>query len=155
MTKNRNLIARTALITLTVWFATLGLSTANVAGLAPYAAITSTEAASFEKNADYFEVHMEHAVYVFDDRQTFEAFKATGEVAERRIRVGAGPAGKTLVFVVSPQDRRSGLKLVSEEIFDGELEGSDDFYAEIVLPQQVIVFDSWSALNNYRNNSSN
>ena len=65
----------------------------------------ATEVASMNNN-DLYEVHEDGRIYVFDDRATYESFLEVGETSYRKVRIGAGPKGETVVFGLTDADKK-------------------------------------------------
>lgn len=57
-------------------------------------------------NDDLYLVHRERRLYVFDDTPTYLSFLANGETPFTLTRIGAGPKGETLVFVLNKGNKK-------------------------------------------------
>ncbi|TPE47751.1 hypothetical protein FJM67_14200 [Maribrevibacterium harenarium] len=101
----------------------------------------ATEVASMNNN-DLYEVHEDGRIYVFDDRATYESFLEVGETSYRKVRIGAGPKGETVVFGLTDADKKKMEGIASVDMFDGKLAGSDDFYGEMRAEGRIYVFGS-------------
>ncbi len=100
---------------------------------------------------DYYEVYQDGRIYVFDDFATYDSFNQVGETAFRLTRIGAGPAGETVVFGLQDQDKKMTQGIGSVDLFDGKAEGmADGFYAEIVRDGRFYVFNSWEDVKSFR-----
>lgn len=97
-------------------------------------------------NDDYYEVEREGRLYVFDDAGTFREFLEVGETSFRKVRIGAGPKGETVVFGLSAADKKKSSGIASIDMFDGRLAGAADFYAELHRHGRIYVFDRWEDL---------
>lgn len=54
----------------------------------------------------YAEIRTEGRIYVFDNWKEVESFRKTGEAAYRLTQIGAGPAGETVVFVLTKENKK-------------------------------------------------
>jgi len=54
----------------------------------------------------YAEIRKEGRIYVFDNWEEVKTFRATGEAAYRLTQIGAGPAGETVVFVLTKENKK-------------------------------------------------
>ncbi len=63
-------------------------------------AATSSEAVA-SKAVTLFEVHHDGRIHKFYDMDTYKSYLSVGETAFRLTRIGAGPKGETLVFVLN------------------------------------------------------
>lgn len=98
-------------------------------------------------NDDYYEVHHDGRIYIFDDVDVYKGFLLTGEAAYRRARIGGGPGGHTLVFGLSDADKEKTSGIGSEDMWDGKIRGAkDNFYAEVLLHNRFYVFSTWADL---------
>lgn len=101
-------------------------------------------------NQDLYEVHDEGRIYLFDDRATYEDFLAIGETSYRKVRIGEGPKGETLVFGLTNEDKKKTSGIASIDMFDGDLSGAEDFYGEMRMEGRIYVFQSLEEMNNAR-----
>jgi hypothetical protein len=100
---------------------------------------------------DYYEVYQDGRIYVFDDFATYDSFNQVRETAFRLTRIGAGPAGETVVFGLQDKDKKMTQGIGSVDLFDGKAEGlADGFYAEIVRDGRFYVFNSWEDVKTFR-----
>lgn len=92
---------------------------------------------------DYYEVHKDKRIYVFDDAKTFKEFLASGEAPFRLTRIGAGPQGETIVFGLRAMDKeKKEAELGGVNLYDGKVEGIEEgFYAEVNKEGRIYVFD--------------
>jgi hypothetical protein len=58
------------------------------------------------KEGFYAEIRTEGRIYVFDDWNEVASFRKTGEAAYRLTQIGAGPAGETVVFVLTKENKK-------------------------------------------------
>lgn len=95
-------------------------------------------------NEDLYEIHTENRIYIFDDRAEMQSFLSVGEVPFRLTRIGAGPHGETVVFGLTKDDKKKGEKAAGPMMYDGKLKPADDFYAELMKPEEkrIYVFDN-------------
>lgn len=82
-------------------------------------------------NDDLYEVAHEGRYYVFDDFATYQDFLNVGETAFRKVMIGAGPHGKTLVYGLTNEDKKKLSGIGSVEMFNGRLPGAEPFYGEM------------------------
>lgn len=102
---------------------------------------------------DYYELHQDRRIYVFDDPKTYRDFLANGETPYRLTRVGAGPHGETIVFGLRAMDKeRKEGELGGVRLYDGKVDGIDTgFYAEIAQDNRLFVFDDAKNFKAFRN----
>lgn len=99
---------------------------------------------------DFYQVYKEGRVYIFDDFKTYDEFVKVGETPFRLTRIGAGPAGETLVFGLTKKDKKMRSGLGSVDMYDGKAEGiSDGFYGEIIKEGRIYVFGDWTDMKNF------
>lgn len=99
---------------------------------------------------DYYEVHHEGRIHVFDDLDTYLTFLKVGESAYRLTRIGAGPNGETVVFGLQKKDKKMREGLGGVDMFDGKTEGiKDGFYAEVQKEGRIHVFNDWKELQTF------
>ena len=101
-------------------------------------------------NDDLYEVHHDGRIYVFDDRAVYEDFLQVGETSFRKVRIGAGPKGETIVFGLTNADKSKMSGIASIEMYDGELNGADPFYGEMRMEGRIYVFSSLQEMNDAR-----
>ncbi|MEZ5525027.1 MAG: hypothetical protein R3E62_08750 [Pseudomonadales bacterium] len=82
-------------------------------------------------NQDLFEVDHEGRHYVFDDFGTYQQFLTVGETSYRKVFIGEGPHGKTLVFGLREEDKKKLTGLAGVEMFKGNMSAAEDFYGEM------------------------
>lgn len=87
--------------------------------------------AVMQNNDDLYEVQHEGRYFVFDDFATYQQFLSVGETAYRKVYIGEGPHGQTLVFGLTSQDKKKTSGVASIDMFNGKLSASNDFYGEI------------------------
>ncbi|WP_054773142.1 hypothetical protein [Methylogaea oryzae] len=120
-------------------FAALALSVGVIASLP----IQAEEAAPAYNVNDYYEVHQDKRIYVFDDASTFKEFLSSGETPFRLTRIGAGPNKETVVFGLRAMDKeRKEAELGGVGLYDGKADGIEEaFYAEVNDGKRIYVFD--------------
>ena len=134
---------------------------ATATALAPILALALTacqsqstkeaEAKAQLNNDDYYEVHHEGRIYVFDDAGVYQSFLQVGETAYRKVRIGEGPHGETIVFGLHKKDKKKREGIAGVDLFDGKLEGAaENFYAEIRTEGRIHVFSTWSDVKSFR-----
>lgn len=101
-------------------------------------------------NDDYYEVDHEGRLYVFDDAAVYKSFLEVGETAYRKVRIGAGPNGETLVFGLTSKDKKKSSGIASIDMYDGKLAVADDFYGEIHHEGRIYVFTEWADLQSFK-----
>jgi hypothetical protein len=82
-------------------------------------------------NQDLYEVVHEGRYYVFDDFKTYQEFLQVGETAYRKVMIGAGPHGETLVYGLTGADKKKLSGIASVEMFNGRMEAAEPFYGEM------------------------
>ncbi|MBJ7536704.1 hypothetical protein I8J31_03325 [Marinomonas sp. C1424] len=107
------------------------------------------EAASMN-NEDLYEVHHEGRIYVFDDRATYESFLAVGETTFRKVHIGEGPKGETIVFGLTSADKKKTSGIASIDMYEGKLAGAEPFYGEMRVEGRIYVFGSLKEMNSAR-----
>ncbi|ETI58138.1 hypothetical protein [Marinomonas profundimaris] len=101
-------------------------------------------------NEDLYEVHQEGRIYIFDDRAVYEDFLQVGETSFRKVRIGAGPKGETIVFGLTNADKKKMSGVASVDMYDGTLEAADPFYGEMRIEGRIYVFGSLAEMNGAR-----
>ena len=102
-------------------------------------------------NDDYYEVHHEGRIYVFDDAGVYKEYLGVGETPFRKVRIGVGPHGETVVFGLHKKDKKKSEGVASVDMFDGKMEGATEgFYAEIRSEGRIYVFDNWEDVKSFR-----
>lgn len=102
------------------------------------------------KNFDLYEVHHDGRIHIFDDRATYESFLEVGETSFRKVHIGEGPKGETLVFGLTNEDKKKTSGIASVDMYNGKLEGATPFYGEMRVEGRIFVFASLSEMNNAR-----
>lgn len=92
---------------------------------------------------DYYEVHHEGRIYVFDDADAYREFLSLDETPFRKVRIGAGPQGETVVFGLTNAEKKMREGIPSVDLFDGKLEPAQPFYGEIQKDGRIYVFSEW------------
>lgn len=101
-------------------------------------------------NQDLYEVHEEGRIYVFDDRDAYESFLKVGETPFRKVRIGDGPHGETVVFGLTNDEKKKMSGIASVDMFDGHLNGAQGFYGEARMEGRIYVFQSLEEMNEAR-----
>lgn len=91
----------------------------------------STAAAPEVNNQDLYEVEHEGRYYVFDDFKTYHSFLTVGETSYRKVFIGGGPHGETLVFGLRSQDKKKAAGIAGVDMYQGKLAAADNFYGEL------------------------
>jgi len=110
----------------------------------------STAEAMSLNNEDLYEVHQEGRIYIFDDRTVYEEFLQVGETSFRKVRIGAGPKGETIVFGLTNADKKKMSGIASVDMYDGALEAAVPFYGEMRMEGRIYVFGSLQEMNGAR-----
>lgn len=99
----------------------------------------------------YFLVFHENGrIYPVADSKNYLAFLDIDELIYTRTRIGAGPAGETIVFGIQKKEAEDLNKLsVAEQIYDGKLEVAGPFYGEVVKDGRFHVFGTWQDFKDY------
>ena len=87
--------------------------------------------AAVVNNQDLYEVSHEGRHYVFDDFDVYQAFLEIGETSYRKVFIGGGPHGETLVFGLRGEDKKKLEGLAGVEMYNGELAAAEEFYGEM------------------------
>jgi len=95
-------------------------------------------------NDDYYQVAHEGRLYIFDDVATYKSFLEVGETAYRKVRIGAGPEGETIVFGLTSADKKKSSGIASIDMYDGKLAGAETFYGEAHAEGRIYVFSTWA-----------
>ncbi|MCV6610088.1 MAG: hypothetical protein OIF55_04875 [Amphritea sp.] len=82
-------------------------------------------------NQDLYEVDHEGRHYVFDDFATYQEFLTVGETSYRKVFIGGGPHGETLVFGLRGEDKKKLTGLAGVEMYNGNMPAAEDFYGEM------------------------
>lgn len=78
--------------------------------------------------------------YLFGDAKTYLSYLQHGEVALTRTRIGASPAGTTVVFGITADDVKDNRPNPAELVFDGKLVPGAGFYGEVFKDGRYYVF---------------
>lgn len=100
--------------------------------------------------SELYEVHEDGRIYVFYDRKLYKEFLSLGETPYRLTRIGAGPNGETLVFGLTKADKKMKTSIPAIELYDGKLQQSGNFYAEMVKHNRIYVFSEFKDMNTVR-----
>jgi len=94
-------------------------------------------------NQDLYEVAHEGRYYIFDDFKVYQEFLTVGETSYRKVIIGGGPKGETLVYGLRSEDKKKLSGIASEEMFKGTMFAAEEFYGEIRAEDgRLYVFDS-------------
>ncbi|MFN3751823.1 MAG: hypothetical protein ACK4SR_10650 [Thiobacillus sp.] len=99
----------------------------------------------------YFMVFHENGrIYAFGDARNYLLFLEHDEVPLTRTRIGAGPAGETVVFGITNEDAKK-LETPSkgEMFYDGKVGEVGPFYGEVVRDGRFYVFGEWKDFKDY------
>lgn len=105
--------------------------------------VKEAAASSLLNNDDLYEVVHEGRYYVFDDFDVYQEFLTVGETSYRKVFIGGGPNGETLVHGLRSKDKKKLQGIASVEMFKGNMQGADDFYGEMRTEDgRLYVFDN-------------
>jgi hypothetical protein len=94
--------------------------------------------------------HENGRIYPIADVKNYLTFLEVDELTYTRTRVGAGPEGETIVFGIEKQEADDLKKPAKAElIYDGKMEITGPFYAEVVKDGRFLVFGSWQDFKDY------
>ena len=96
-----------------------------------------------------FEIHHNGRINVFYDKKTSEAFTKLGETSYRLTRIGAGPNGETVVFGLTKEDKKKGVKTPAVMMWDG-LAKFNNFYGEMHKNNRIYVFSDKKQMDKVR-----
>ncbi|MFP5408537.1 MAG: hypothetical protein ACLGGY_04565 [Gammaproteobacteria bacterium] len=118
------------------------------------AALAATPVAAQPATAStqhYFLVFHENGrIYPIADAKNYLAFLDVNELIYTRTRIGAGPAGETVVFGIEKAESKDLTKLsVAEQLHDGKMEVAGPFYGEVVKDGRFHVFGTWQDFKDY------
>lgn len=110
-----------------------------------------SKVSSSVNNNDLYEVNHEGRYYVFDDFATYQSFIKVGETSYRKVFIGGGPKGETLVFGLTSKDKKKLKGIAGVEMYNGNLPASDSFYGEMRRDDgRLYVFDRYEDMVNLR-----
>ena len=116
-------------------------------------AATTTAAAqpSTAPTQHYFLVFHENGrIYPIADAKNYLAFLDVDELIYTRTRVGAGPAGETVVFGIQKKEADDLNKpSLAEQFYDGTIKVTGPFYGEVVRDGRFYVFGEWKDFKDY------
>ena len=99
----------------------------------------------------YFLVFHENGrIYPIADAQNYLAFLDVDELIYTRTRVGAGPAGETVVFGIQKKEADDLNKpSLAEQFYDGKMKVTGPFYGEVARDGRFYVFGEWKDFKDY------
>ncbi len=100
---------------------------------------------------NYFIVFHENGrIYPIADTKNYLEFLHNNELIFTRTRIGAGPAGETLVFGIEKKESDDLTKPAKAELFyDNKYEPAGPFYGEVVRDGRFYVFGEWADFKDY------
>ncbi|MCW8827322.1 MAG: hypothetical protein OQK78_12960 [Gammaproteobacteria bacterium] len=101
-------------------------------------------------NDDFYEVHHEGRIYIFDDAKTYKSYLDVGETAFRKVYIGEGPKGETLVFGLTKADKKKSSGIASIDMYHGKMAGAEKFYGEMMVEGRIYVFSTWKDLTAFK-----
>ncbi|EAQ66001.1 hypothetical protein MED121_02280 [Marinomonas sp. MED121] len=140
-----------ALITLSCVLGTSLLLTACGTNSVDQTVAAHTQTEAVENNNDLYQVDHEGRIYFFDDFATYQSYLQVGETSYRKVRIGEGPRGETIVFGLTNEDKKKTQGIASIDMYDGKLDGASDFYGETRTEEgRIYVFSSLEEMNTAR-----
>lgn len=126
-------------------------NTAKAPESKPAATATAAVQPSTAPTQHYFLVFHENGrIYPIADAKNYLAFLDVDELIYTRTRVGAGPAGETIVFGIQKAESKDLVKpSVAEQLYDGKMEVTGPFYGEVVKDGRFHVFGTWQDFKDY------
>jgi len=130
-------------------------NTAKAPESKPAATTAATPAAAAQPvtvpTQNYFLVFHENGrIYPIADAKNYLAFLDVDELIYTRTRVGAGPAGETVVFGIQKMEADDlGKPSQAEQFYDGKMEVTGPFYGEVVRDGRFYVFGEWKDFKDY------
>lgn len=97
-----------------------------------------------------YEVHKDGRIHIFYDHKEFQSFMQVGETPFRLTRIGAGPKGETLEFGLTKHDKKKPDQVAAIKLYDGKIEPSDHFYAEMYKNGRIYVFNNFKDMATVR-----
>jgi hypothetical protein len=123
-------------------------TTAAVA--APAAPATAAQPVAAPTQHYFLVFHENGRIYPIADARNYLAFLDVDELIYTRTRVGAGPAGETVVFGIQKKEADDLAKpSVAEQLYDGKMEVAGPFYGEVVKDGRFHVFGTWQDFKDY------
>jgi hypothetical protein len=114
------------------------------------APVAATPMAPVAATVTYFAVLPEdERHYLFGDVKTYLAYLQHGEVALTRTRIGASPAGTSVVFGITADDVKENRPNPAEQIFDGKLKPVGGFYGEVFKDGRYYVFSELADMKQF------
>jgi hypothetical protein len=119
------------------------------AALAPAPAVAAQPATAPTQH--YFLVFHENGrIYPIADAKNYLAFLDVDELIYTRTRVGAGPAGETIVFGIEKKEADDLNKPArAEQFYDGKMDVAGPFYGEVIKDGRFHVFGTWQDFKDY------
>jgi hypothetical protein len=102
------------------------------------------------KNDQLFEVHKDGRIYVFHDFSEYKAFLKTGHPSFVLTKIGAGPKGETMVYVLTNETKKMREGIPSVDLMEGRLPAADNFYAEMNMEGRTYVFSRFEDMEAVR-----
>jgi hypothetical protein len=117
----------------------------------PAATATAAVQPATAPTQHYFLVFHENGrIYPIADAKNYLAFLDVDELIYTRTRIGAGPAGETIVFGIEKAESKDLAKpSVAEQLYDGKMKVSGPFYGEVLKDGRFHVFGNWQDFKDY------
>ncbi|MEZ5615720.1 MAG: hypothetical protein R3E35_10920 [Rhodocyclaceae bacterium] len=127
---------------------------AGAAPAATHSAQTHSAQTHSAQRQTFFMVHHQNGrLYAMTDPKLYLGLLENGEVPLTRTRIGAGPAGETVIFGITKADSKKLDKPTdAERIFDGKFGEVGAFYGEVVRNGRFHVFGEWKDFQDYLRN---
>jgi len=104
-------------------------------------------------NQDLYEVDHEGRHYVFDDFAVYQEFLNVGETSYRKVFIGSGPHGESLVFGLRSEDKKMLDGLAGVEMYNGKMPAAEDFYGEMRAEDgRLYIFNTLEDMQEVRKN---
>jgi hypothetical protein len=92
------------------------------------------------KNDQLFEVHKDGRIFVFYDFNEYKSFLKSGHPSFVLTKIGAGPKGETLVYVLTNETKKKREGIPSVDLMEGRLAAAENFYGEMHMEGRTYVF---------------
>jgi hypothetical protein len=130
--------------------ATTAAVAAPAAPAAPAASAAAAQPVAVPTQHYFLVFHENGRIYPIADAKNYLAFLDVNELIYTRTRVGAGPAGETLVFGIEKKEADDLAKpSVVEQLYDGKMEVDGPFYGEVIKDGRFHVFGTWQDFKDY------
>lgn len=111
---------------------------------------TETATSATVPATEIYEIHKDNRIYVFYDRDLYNAFLSVGETAFRLTRIGEGPNGETIVFGLTKADKKKGADIPTVQLFEKKTTVEGEFYGELRNHGRIYVFNQFEDMTPVR-----